>query len=174
MRKIGLIALALGLGGILGVTRAQIIKSQDEGPIIVQNGSMTIDTRDGEWQAAGGGWKNVTGKDFENKKELWVRVDLKDGTCKGSGHPVQVEYSVGGFKAIFSIAGGKKPQTIASPRGRGKLERETGQRLRHGKSGDGGYIERVKISGTTFSCNITEDNLKAVNICSSPDVSECK
>jgi hypothetical protein len=169
MRKIGFAALVLGLGGILGVTHAQIIKSQDEGPIIVQNGSMTIDTKGGEWQKTTGAWKNVTGKD--NKGELWVRVDLTGGTCKGSGHPVQVEYSVNGFKAIFDIAG-NPPHTTAAPRGRRKLERVTKERLTHGSSG--GFINGVKIPGSTFNCTITKENLKAVNICSSPDVPECK
>lgn len=169
MRKTAFVALALGLGGILAAMACSKSRSQDEGPIIVGNGSMTIDT-DGQWEDDGGAWKNVTGKD--NKNELWVRVDLTDGTtCKGSGHPVHVEYSAGGFKATFNVAG-NPPQTNVAPKG--QLNRLTNQRLQHGSSGDGGYINLVRVNNTALNCSITQNNLKSVNICSSPDVSECK
>ena len=146
--------------------------SQDEGPIIVQNGSMVIVTAsDAEWQDdSGGAWTNETGKD--HRGELWVRVDLTDGTpCMGSGHPVQVDYSVGGFKAMFNVVG-NPARTKVSPKG--QLEKETNQRLRHGTAGDGGYVTGVKINGQDLTCNITRDNLVSINICSSQDDTKCR
>ena len=146
-----------------------VTSSDDEAPIRVKNGSMTIDT-DGTWQEEGGGWSNETGKDHHN--ELWVRVDLTDGnTCKGNGHPVHIEYSVAGFKAILNPAGNPVRTKVAPRAG---LDLETNQRLRHGNSGDGGYITGVRINGTLLSCNITQNNLRVINICSSGSVADCQ
>jgi hypothetical protein len=44
-------------------------------------------------------------------------------------------------------------------------------RLRHA---DSGHISSVDIKGKPITCNITEDNLVSVNICSSPNVDKCK
>ena len=141
--------------------------SEDEGPIIVKNGSMVIDT-DGAWQEDGGAWSNETGKD--HKGDLWVRVNLQGGTkCAGSGRPVHVEYSVGGFNAIFNVAG-NPARTKVSPKG--QLVADGAQRLRHGAAG--GYITGVRIGGTALSCGITQNNLEAINICSSRDVTDCQ
>ena len=146
-----------------------VTSSDDEAPIRVKNGSMTIET-DGTWQEEAGNWSNETDKDHHN--ELWVRVDLTDGTkCKGNGHPVQVEYSAAGFKAIFNPAGNPARTKVAPKAG---LDRETNQRLRHGSSGDGGYITGVRINGTLLSCNITQNNLSVINICSSGSVADCQ
>src|SRR5262245_28559 len=79
--------------------------SDDEAPIIVKNGSTTIETFDGTWtDDQGARWKNVTNKTHRN--ELWVRVDFTDGTtsCKASGHPVRIDYSQAGFQAIIHFA----------------------------------------------------------------------
>ena len=144
-----------------------VTASEDEAPIIVKNGSMTIDTA-GTWQEEGGAWSNETGKD--HKGDLWVRVNLTDGTaCRGSGRPVHVEYSVGGFKAIFTVAG-NPARTKVSPRG--QLNLDGTHRLRHGASG--GFITGVNINGVALTCNITQNNLDAINICSSADVGECQ
>lgn len=188
MRKIAHGTTALGLAAVLAAALAAAacslfrIRSQDEGPIIVQNGSMTIDTDpSAEWQADGGGWKNATGKDRNHKGTFWVRVDLRDGTtCKDSGHPVHVEYSAGGFKAIFTPAG-NPPYTKVEPRGQDQLDLQTNQRLGHGSSADGGYITGVringsyiKVTGTNDVCPITKDNLTSVSICSSATVAKCQ
>ena len=65
--------------GTIGCSRFKI-KAEDEGPIIVKNGSMTIDTdgANAAWRDDGGAWSNETGKD--HRGDLWVRVDLTDGT----------------------------------------------------------------------------------------------
>lgn len=143
--------------------------SEDEAPIRVRNGSMTIET-DGEWMEDGGAWSNETGKK-EHKGDLWVRVDRMDGTtiCKGTGRPVQIEYSAGGFNALFNVVG-NPPRTKVSPKG--QLTKETPKLLRHGSTG--GYITGVRINGTVLQCDITQNNLKVINICSSPDVSDCQ
>jgi hypothetical protein len=156
---------------VAGVIIWQIVTAAgDEAPIRVRNGSMTIDTEDGTWQDEGGAWSNETVKK-EHKGDFWVRVTLTDGTdaCEGQGHPVHVEYSAGGFKAIFTVAG-NPARTKVSPRG--QLTKETDQRLSHGASG--GYITGVRINGSLLSCNITATNLDAVRICSSPEAKDCK
>jgi hypothetical protein len=175
MRKTAYTTLAVALViivGAIGCSRFKL-KAEDEGPIIVKNGSMTIDTdgTNAAWQDDGGAWSNETGKD--HRGDLWVRVDLTDGTmCRPTnpGHPVQIEYSISGFRPIFNVVG-NPARTKVSPKG--QLDRETNQRLRHG-SGDGGYITGVRINGTPLSCDITRDNLKAINICSSPDTDACR
>jgi hypothetical protein len=171
MRKMAIVTLVLGIAGLLvgrGWAAQTGIKSQDEGPIIVQNGSMTVDTTEGgKWQGGVGVWKNVTGKD--HKGDLWVRIDLKGGTsCKGSasGHPVHVKSSAG-FNTTINVAA---KQTVVAPRG-GFTREMSDTRLRHAGSG---HITSVDIKGKPITCNITEDNLVSVNICSSPDVDKCK
>lgn len=144
--------------------------SEDEAPIIVKNGSMTIETG-GEWQEDGGTWSHESGKGHQNN--LWVRVDLTNGaTCKGTGHPVRVDYSIQGFQAIFTVAGGSTPKTKVAPRA--GLNRETPKRLRHGSQGDGGHITAVRIGANQLSCDITQNTLSAINICSSANVPACQ
>jgi hypothetical protein len=145
------------------------LTSEDEAPIRVRNGSMTIDTEDGTWQGDGSAWSNETGKK-ENKGELWVRVDLTNGTtCKGTGRPVHIEYSVGGFKAMFHVAG-NPPRTKVSPKG--QLDPDGDKRLKHGSSGE--YITGVTINGKALACDITQNNLNVINICSSADAADCQ
>jgi hypothetical protein len=146
-----------------------VTSSDDEAPIRVRNGSMTIDT-DGTWQADGGAWSNETGK--VNHNDFWVRVNLTNGTtCKGNGHPVQVEYSVAEFKAIFHTAG-NPVRTKVEPRN--GLVLETNHRLRHGTQADGGYITGVRINGNLLTCDITQNNLDVINICSSAKTGGCQ
>lgn len=164
MRKI-LIATGVVVAAV--VIWAIVTSSEDEAPIRVRNGSMTIET-DGEWKDEGGAWSNETGK--EHKGDLWVRVNLTDGTsCKGTGRPVHIEYSAGGFNAIFNVAG-NPARTKVSPKG--QLTRETDKRLSHGSSGE--FITGVRINGNTLTCNITQNNLDVIKICSSPDTADCQ
>jgi hypothetical protein len=166
------VALVVALAAQTGCRRKV---SQDEGPIIVQNGSMTVDTdKDAEWQddggGAGGAWKNETGKDHGG--DLWVWVYLNDGTtCSGHGTPVQINYSAGGFKAKFDVVG-NPPRTKVSPKG--QFELKTKQRLGHGADGDGGYINGVEIHQQPLTCNITSTNLTSIHICSTGDEQKCK
>ena len=164
MRKI---LIATGVVVAVIVVWWVVTGSEDEAPIRVRNGSMTIDT-DGEWKDDGGAWSNETGG--EHKGDLWVRVNLTDGTtCKGNGRPVQIEYSAGGFNAMFNVVG-NPPRTKVSPKG--QLTKVTDKRLSHGSSGE--YITGVKINGNTLTCNITQNNLDVINICSSADVTDCQ
>jgi hypothetical protein len=145
-----------------------VTASEDEAPIIVKNGSMTIEIEDGAWQEDGGAWSYESGKD--HKGELWVRVDLTSGgPCKGTGHPVRVDYSEQGFQAIFNVVG-NPARTKVSPKG--QLTADGTQRLRHGASG--GYITGVHIGGSQLTCDITQTNLSAISICSSADVEKCQ
>ena len=155
---------------VAGLIIWQIVTSSgDEAPIRVRNGSMTIDTEDATWQDEGGAWSNETGKK-EHKGDFWVRVDLTDGnSCKGTGRPVQIEYSAGGFKALFNVVG-NPPRTKVSPKG--QLTKESDTRLSHGATGE--YITGVRINGNTLTCDITQNNLKVINICSSADLKDCQ
>ncbi len=157
---------------VVAVVIWKIVKgSEDEGPIIVKNGSITIET-DGEWREDGGSWSNEPGKGKGHRGDLWVRVNLtNDNPCRGSGRPVHIEYSAGGFQANFNVVG-NPPRTKVSPKG--QLNRESNQLLRHGSQNDGGYITGVKINGTTLTCPITQTNLEAIYICSSADASACQ
>lgn len=155
---------------VVGVVIVWIVvtSSEDEAPIIVKNGSMTIEIEDGAWQEDGGAWSYESGKD--HKGDLWVRVDLTSGDpCKGTGHPVRVDYSEQSFQAIFNVVG-NPARTKVSPRG--QLTAESTQRLRHGASG--GFITGVRIGNSQLTCNITQTNLSAINICSSADVEKCQ
>jgi hypothetical protein len=167
-------ALVVGLTVAALAVAAYVISkklSDDEAPIIVKNGSMTVDTVDGRWEEDGGSWRNETGKQHGN--ELWVKVVLTNSTtCRGSGHPVVIDYSAAGFQAIFNVTGGKTPRTIVAPRA--QLNLETSQRLRHGAAGDGGYITGVRIGGNPLQCGITQSNLDAIHICSASGVSDCQ
>jgi hypothetical protein len=168
MRRIAYITLGLGLVALVTATTCtKGFRSQDEGPIIVQNGSMTIDTvTDAEWKEDGGNWSNETGKDHQG--DLWVRVEFTDGTiCSNHGWPLQIDYSAGGFGATFTVGGNPK-RTKVGPKG--QLNNDTKQRLSHGSSGE--YINGVKINGQTLPCTITQNNLKSIMVCSSPGV--CK
>ena len=154
---------------VVVVVILRTLTSEDEAPIRVRNGSMTIDTEDGTWQADGGAWSNETVKK-EHKGELWVRVNLTSGTtCKGSGHPLQIEYSDVGFKAMFNVVG-NPPRTKVGPKG--QLDPDGDKRLKHGASGE--YITGVKINGSALNCDITQTNLDVINICSSADVKGCQ
>jgi len=165
MRKIVITTVVVVVAGV--IIWQIVTASGDEAPIRVRNGSMTIDT-DGEWKEDGGAWSNETGK--EHKGDFWVRVDLTDGnTCKGTGRPVQIEYSAGGFKAMFNVVG-NPPRTKVSPKG--QLNKESNKRLSHGASGE--YITGVRIKGDTLTCDIRQNNLKVINICSSADAADCQ
>ena len=170
MRRIVLVVAALALVGAAGC-RSNRIKAEDEGPIIVKNGSMTIDTAmDARWDNDNNQWSNETGK--THRGELYVRVDLTNGEkCTGSGNPVHIETNEPSFTAKFNIVG-SPARTKVTPKN--DFTRQSDQRLRHDDTGTATYITKVKINGSDLACNITKDNLTAVSICSSPDVAACK
>jgi len=174
MRKIAYITLALGLAGISAAACVKGLRSQDEAPIIVQNGSMTIDTaNDAKWGGEDANqWSNETGK--SHRGDLWVWVYFKGVTapaCSGQGTPVEIYYTPGSFKAKFDVVG-NPPRTKASPKG--QLEKRSEQRLGYGADGVG-YIDHVEIHNQRLpNCNITPTNLDSIHICSTGDTTKCK
>lgn len=170
MRKTAYITLALGLVAV--GTAASCIKgfrSQDEGPIIVGNGSMTIDTaNDAKWGGdnAHDQWSNETGK--HHGGDLWVWVYFKGDkapACSGQGTPVEIYYTPGSFKAKFDVVGnGSSTRTKVSPKG--QIDKISEQRLEYGAHGVG-YIDHVEIHNQRLpNCDITITNLDSIHICS--------
>lgn len=149
------------------------IKAEDEGPIIVKNGTMTVDTKDdtGEWNDDGDWSHDTNGKIHGGK--LWVLVIYKNASfCPAvssqpvpkEGDKVDVNYSDGNFKAKFKVVGNNPPRTKVA---KNDLVKKTDQRLQHGQDGDGGFITSVDIDNQPLDCQITKDNLDQIKICSS-------
>jgi hypothetical protein len=182
MRKIGYVMLAVGLAAMVAAAACtRWFKSSDEGPIIVGNGSMTIDTaNDAKWggdkeDSAHDQWSNETGKNHGG--DLWVYVYFK-GTpptlaCSGQGTPVEIYYTPGSFKAKFDVVGnGSSTRTKVSPKG--QIDKRSEQRLEYGAHGVG-YIDHVEIHNQRLpNCDITITNLDSIHICSTGDVKKCK
>ena len=152
-----------------------LLGADEEAPIIVKNGSMTVETASpAEWADSGGQWTHDSKKTHGG--ELWVKILVTNGPpCTGSGHPVHVDFSQAGFQANFNVAGNGSStapyRTVVTPRG--QLDKESPIRLRHGTAGTG-YITGVKIGSNDLNCGITQANLNYIAICSSPNVDECQ
>lgn len=149
----------------------RIRASQDEGPIIVQNGSIDITTIDGEWKDGGNDWfKDSPGT--VNGGDLWVKVTSSTGTCRAMGKPVHIEYSVPGNQVTFTTSGmWWFSKTRVTPRsGIALVDR---QHLRAGSPGDGGHITEVRAQNLTCSLSPTSTNVQ-INICSSGKVADCQ
>lgn len=155
----------------LGVVIVQRIRaSDDEGPIIVKNGSINIETIDGVWQDGGSDWINETGK--ANSGELWVKVTSSTGTCRASGKPVHIQYSEPSVQAIFTTSGmWWFSKTRVSPKS--GIARVDSKHLRAGTAGDGGHITEVRTQNATCSLSPTSANVE-INICSSSKVTACQ
>ena len=150
---------------------ARIRASQDEGPIIVQNGSIDIETGDGEWKDGGNHWfKDSPGT--VNGGDLWVKVTSSTGTCRATGKPVHIEYSVPGNQVTFTTTGmWWFAKTIVTPRsGIALVDR---QHLRAGSPGDGGHITEVRAQSQTCSLTPQSQNVR-IAICSSSTVTDCR
>lgn len=174
MRKVLFVVVALAITAF--ACSKSKIKADDEGPIIVKNGSMTVDTTDntGKWSEDQGEWsQETTGKTHHG--DLWVLVIYNDGTfCPAvgtpaqpapkQGTPVKIEYSESNFNPMFKLNGNRDKTRVSKQ----DLAKESDQRLRHGQQGDGGYITHVK----DLDCDITKENLNQIKICSSE--STCK
>ena len=101
MRKI---LIATGVVVAVVVVWWVVTGSEDEAPIIVKNGSIEIETLDGEWKNGGGAWINQTSGKV-NSGELWVKVTSSTGTCRAVGKPVHVQYSQPNVHAVFTTSG---------------------------------------------------------------------
>jgi len=166
-----IVAASAALLVALGIYIVQRIRaSDDEGPIIVKNGSINIETIGGDWQDGGSDWINETGKG--NGGELWVKVTSSTGTCRASGKPVHIQYSEPSVHVIFTTSGmWWTSRTRVSPKS--GIARVDGQHLRAGNAGDGGHITEVRTQNVTCPLSPTSANVE-INICSSSKVTACQ
>jgi hypothetical protein len=161
--------LVLVLAGVLILQR--IRAADEEAPIIVRNGSIEIETQDGQWQDGGGDWVNQTSGKV-NGGDLWVKVTSSTGTCRAQGKPVHVQYSVPGNQVTFTTSGAWWwARTRVSPKS--AIAYVDGKHLRSGAVGDGGHITEVRTQSLTCSLSATSANV-VINICSSGQVSDCR
>ena len=149
----------------------RIKSSQDEGPIIVGNGSIEIQTTDGEWKDGGSDWfKDSPGR--INSGDLWVKVTSSTGTCRAMGKPVHVQYSVPGNQVTFTTSGAWWwSKTRVSPRS--GIASVDGKHLRAGTSSDGGHITEVRAQNLTCSLSSASANVE-ISICSSSRATACQ
>lgn len=156
---------------VVALILLRIRASQDEGPIIVGNGSIEIRASDGEWKDGTSEWINQTSGTI-NKNELWVKVTSSAGTCRASGKPVHVQYSVPSVHVIFNTSGAWWwAKTRVTPRS--DISFVNAKQLRAGTAGDGGHITEVRAQSQTCSLPAGAQNV-AIAICSSADVPDCQ
>jgi hypothetical protein len=149
----------------------RIKSSQDEGPIIVGNGSIEIQASDGEWKDGNSEWINQTSGTI-NANELWVKVTSSTGTCRASGKPVRVQYSDPNVHATFTTSGmWWFAKTRVTPRS--AIAFVDGKHLRAGNPGDGGHITEVRAQSQTCSLSPESQNVR-IAICSSGKVADCQ
>jgi hypothetical protein len=149
----------------------RIKSSQDEGPIIVGNGSIEIQATDGEWKDGNSEWINQTSGTV-NANQLWVKVTSSTGTCRASGKPVHVQYSEPSVHAIFTTSGmWWFAKTRVTPRS--GIAFVDGKHLRAGNPGGGGHITEVRAQSQTCSLSPESQNVR-IAICSSANVADCQ
>jgi len=149
----------------------RIKSSQDEAPIIVQNGSIDIQTIDGQWTDGNSEWINQTSGTV-NANQLWVKVTSSTGTCRANGKPVRVQYSDPSVHATFTTSGvWWFAKTRITPRS--GITFVDGKHLRAGSAGDGGHITEVRAQSQTCSLSPESQNVR-ITICSSGNVADCQ
>lgn len=171
---VGAIATVSVLGFMIGLAGCARFSNDDEAPIIVRNGSMHIETTDGNWTQEGSDWSNETPAGKVHDNDLWVAVVSTTGskcTAPAPGHPVIIRYSAPGVQAHFNPGGNPIRTKVKLT---GQWNRDDDHRLSHGSAGDGGHISEVRVGGTLLACDLTASNLRAINICSSADVTACR
>ena len=175
MHRKRLIQVATTLAVAIAVAAVAIIvwrirSSQDEGPIIVQNGSIDIQTIDGEWKDGSSEWINQTAGMSSN--DLWVKVTSSTSTCRASGKPVLIQYSDPNVHVTFTTSGmWWFAKTHVSPKS--GIAYVDGKHLRAGTAGDGGHITEVRAQSLTCSLSPTSQNVR-IAICSSSKVLDCQ
>jgi hypothetical protein len=157
---------------LVGVFVLQKIKASDEeAPIVVKNGSIDIETQDGEWNDGGADWINQTSGKI-NGGELWVKVTSSTGTCRAQGKPVQIQYSQPGVQVTLTTSGAWWfAKTRVAPKS--AIAFVDVKHLRAGAAGDGGHITEVRTQSLTCTLSPTSTNVE-INICSSAKVSACQ
>ena len=172
MRKIAYVTAAVVVVGLLAFLWMKGGPSDDEGPIIVKNGSIEIETVDGQWKDDEDAWVNeTTGK--HNHKDLWVKVTSSTGTCRGVGQPIRVQYSKSNDRAVFTTGGSflGRPRTRVGPET--AITFVDGKHLRAGTAGDGGHIAAVQAQSVTCRLEADSSNVE-ISICSSPTAKACQ
>jgi hypothetical protein len=161
--------VVVGLLAILWIRRGA---SEDEAPIIVKNGSIEIETVDGQWRDGDDAWINeTTGK--HNDKELWVKVTSSTGTCRGVGQPIRVQYSKSNDRAVFTTGGSFLAQHRTRVGPQGIITYVDGKHLRVGTPGDGGHINAVQARSATCTIAPESSNVE-ISICSSQNAKACQ
>ena len=157
---------------IAGVFILQRIRSSDEeAPIIVKNGSIDIETQDGEWKDGNTEWINQTSGTV-NANDLWVKVTSSTGTCRASGKPVHIQYSTPSVHVTFTTSGmWWFAKTRVTPKS--GIAFVDGKHLRAGNAGDGGHITEVRAQNLTCSLSANSTNVE-ISICSSSKVTACQ
>ena len=172
MRKIVYVAAAVVVVGLLLLLWMKGGSKEDEAPIIVKNGSIEIETADGQWKAGDDVWVNeTTGK--HNAKELWVKVTSSTGTCRGVGQPIRIQYSKSNDRAVFTTGGSflGRHRTRVGPQA--IITLVDSKHLRAGTAGDGGHINAVQARSAT--CTIAADSSNVeISICSSQTAKACQ
>ena len=171
MRKKVLATAVLVLAVIVGVFILLRIRAADEeGPIIVKNGSIEIATLDGEWQDGNSEWINQTTGRI-NANDLWVKVTSSTGTCRAVGKPVHIQYSDPGVQVTFTTSGiWWFTKTRVTPKS--AITRVDGKHLRAGTAGSG-HITEVRAQNLTCSLASDSQNVQ-IAICSSSKVTDCQ
>jgi len=165
----GAAILVLVIAGLFVLQRVK--SAQEEAPIIVRNGSINIETQDGQWNDGGNEWINQTSGTV-NSGELWVKVTSSTGTCRASGKPVHIQYSVPGNQVTFTTSGvWWFSKTRVSPKSAIALVDST--HLRAGNARDGGHITEVRTQNLTCTLSANSSNVE-INICSSSKVTACQ
>lgn len=170
-RKVYLRAAALAIVIVaVALVWQRIRSSQDEGPIIVQNGSIDIETLDGEWKDGNSDWINQTSGTV-NSNDLWVKVTSSTGTCRAMGKPVHVQYSESSVHVTFTTSGmWWFAKTRVTPKS--AIARVDGKHLRAGPAGSG-HITEVRTQNLTCSLAPDSQNVR-IAICSSSKVTDCQ
>jgi len=171
MRKKLYVTAAVIVIAVVAIIWQRVKSSEDEGPIIVKNGSIEIETVGGEWKEGNNEWINQTTGTM-NANDLWVKVTSSTGTCRGVGKPVHIQYSQPSVHLVFTTSGmWWTAKTRVSPKAGVALVDRT--HLRAGTAGDGGHITEVRAQNQT--CTLSADSMNVeVNICSSSKVTACQ
>jgi len=171
MRKIAYVATAVVAVGLLALLWMKSGSSEDEAPIIIKNGSIEIETTDGEWKDGDDSWVNeTTGK--HNDKELWIKVTSSSGTCRGVGQPIRIQYSLPNARAVFTTGGNLlRHRTRVGPQA--VITFVDSKHLRSGTAGDGGHITGVQAQSVTCSLAAGSSNVE-ISICSSRSAKACQ
>jgi hypothetical protein len=149
----------------------KIRASDEEGPIIVRNGSIEIETIDGEWKDGNNEWINQTSGTI-NSNDLWIKVTSSTGTCRAMGKPVHIQYSEPSVNVTFTTSGmWWFAKTRVSPKS--AITLVDGKHLRAGTAGGGGHITEVRAQNLTCSLSPDSQNVR-IAICSSSKVTDCQ